>query len=41
VRLSASGAVIERHEAVWRFNLDTPTGSEGYVGRKTTVCFGN
>lgn len=30
-------AAIERHSAVWRFNLDTPSGSEAFVGNTTTV----
>jgi len=30
-------AAIEQHSAVWRFNLDTPSGSEDFVGNTTTV----
>eukprot|EP00241_Pyramimonas_parkeae_P006157 CAMPEP_0114231876 /NCGR_PEP_ID=MMETSP0058-20121206/4296_1 /TAXON_ID=36894 /ORGANISM="Pyramimonas parkeae, CCMP726" /LENGTH=392 /DNA_ID=CAMNT_0001343291 /DNA_START=257 /DNA_END=1435 /DNA_ORIENTATION=+ len=37
IKLSRSGPSIDQHEAVWRFNLDTPTGSEEYVGNTTTV----
>ena len=37
IKLSKTGHSVNQNEAIWRFNLDTPSGSEEYVGNKTTV----
>ncbi|KAK3264896.1 hypothetical protein CYMTET_26391 [Cymbomonas tetramitiformis] len=38
IKLSDNGVAIDKHEAVWRFNLDSaPSEFAKYTGRKTTV----
>lgn len=37
IKLSKSGHGIDQHDAVWRFNLDTPQSSQGWVGTNTNV----
>mmetsp|Transcript_32800 Transcript_32800/g.45552 ORF Transcript_32800/g.45552 Transcript_32800/m.45552 type:complete len:412 (-) Transcript_32800:48-1283(-) len=37
IKLAPNGAPIDAHEAVWRFNMDTPSGAEKWVGNKTQI----